>query len=129
MVEHDFVKSLRQKITEGENLLWRHLRGHRLGGENFRRQQVIGPYVVDFVHFAARIVVEADGGQDNESAVDERRDTWLNSRGFRVMRLWNNESLHNTDAFLDVVMAAVQQAPSPPAPPPRGGRGASAGKF
>jgi len=91
MVTQKFVKSLRQHMTEAENLLWQHLRGHRLNGEKFRRQQAIGPYVVDFVHFGARVVIEADGGQHNESESpgDERRDAWLKSQGFRVLRFWN----------------------------------------
>ena len=90
MPDQDFVKSLRQNMTDAERLLWRHLRGHRLGGVKFRRQQAIGPYIVDFVHFGARIVVEADGGQHNESASDERRDAWLQSQGFRILRFWND---------------------------------------
>ncbi|WP_313952857.1 endonuclease domain-containing protein, partial [Accumulibacter sp.] len=61
------VKSLRQNMTEAEILFCRHLRAHRLRGDEFRRQQAIGPYVADFVHFGARVVVEADGGQHHES--------------------------------------------------------------
>jgi len=125
MPKHDFVKSLRQNMTDAENLLWRHLRAHRLGGVKFRRQQAIGPYVVDFVHFGARVVVEADGGQHNESLADEKRDAWLTAQGFRIMRFWNNDILTDTAAVLEAVMAEVERAsPSPPAPPPQGGRGA-----
>jgi very-short-patch-repair endonuclease len=132
MPEHEFVKSLRQNMTDAESLLWRHLRAHRLGGVKFRRQQAIGPYVVDFVHFGARVVVEADGGQHNESLADKQRDSWLKAQGFRVMRFWNNDILTKTAAVLEAVMAAVAQgseqvvpdSPSPPTPPPRGGRGA-----
>ena len=125
MPKHDFVKSLRQNMTDAENLLWRHLRAHRLGGVKFRRQQAIGPYVVDFVHFGARVVVEADGGQHNESLADEKRDAWLTAQGFRIMRFWNNDILTDTAAVLEAVMAEVERAsPSPPSPPPQGGRGA-----
>ena len=126
-----FVKSLRQNMTEAESLLWRHLRAHRLRGEKFRRQQAIGPYVVDFVHFGARVVVEADGGQHHESLFHAARDRWLKAQGFRVMRFWNNDLLTNSAAVLEAVMAAVEPgtgqdpaSPSPPTPPPRGGRGA-----
>lgn len=114
MDQAKFVKVLRQQMTEAERLLWRHLRAHRLGGEKFRRQQPIGPYVVDFVHFRARLVIEADGGQHNGALADAQRDAWLESNGFRVLRFWNNEILQNTDAALAVVMAALDDAgPSP----------------
>ncbi|WP_224040206.1 endonuclease domain-containing protein, partial [Paraburkholderia unamae] len=63
MHQIQFARILRKNMTEAEQLLWRHLRAHRLCGEKFRRQQPIGPYIVDFVHFGARVVIEADGGQ------------------------------------------------------------------
>jgi very-short-patch-repair endonuclease len=123
-------------MTDSETTLWRHLRAHRLNGEKFRRQQPIGRYVVDFVHFGARLIVEADGGQHNRSAADERRDTWLRAQGFTVMRFWNNEIMQNLAGVLETIMAAVSElsaqaaaparAPAlPPSPPPlsREGRG------
>ena len=124
MVAHEFVKSLRQHMTEAENLLWRHLRGHRLNGEKFRRQQAIGPYVVDFVHFGARVVVEADGGQHNDSPDDERRDAWLKSQGFRVLRFWNHEICNDTEAVLEAVLTTVEyRHPLFPDPSPARGEG------
>ena len=133
-----FVKHLRQHMTDSEIALWRHLRAHRLNGEKFRRQQPIGRYVVDFVHFGARLIVEADGGQHNSAAADEQRDTWLRAQGFTVMRFWNNEIMQNLAGVLETIMAAVSelsaQAAAPeraralaaaPSPPPlsREGRG------
>jgi len=131
-----FVKHLRQHMTDSEIALWRHLRAHRLNGEKFRRQQPIGRYVVDFVHFGARLIVEADGGQHNSAAADEQRDTWLRAQGFTVMRFWNNEIMQNLAGVLETIMAAVGElsaqaaaparAPAlPPSPPPlsREGRG------
>ena len=86
MDQQQFAKTLRQNMTDAEQLLWRHLRAHRLDGQKFRRQQPIGPYVVDFVHFGARVIVEADGGQHNDNADDQVRDTWLAEQGFKVLR-------------------------------------------
>ncbi|MFA5242740.1 MAG: endonuclease domain-containing protein [Sulfuricella sp.] len=124
MEQRQFAKTLRHQMTEAETLLWRHLRAHRLAGEKFRRQQPIGPYVVDFVHFGARLVIEADGGQHNGAPADATRDAWLKSQGFSLLRFWNNEILHNAEGVLEVVMAELKKVPpSPPAPPPRGGRG------
>ena len=123
MEQREFAKHLRCSMTESENKLWRHLRAHRLNGEKFRRQQPIGPYVVDFVHFGARLIVEADGGQHNDSPRDERRDAWLREQGFRVMRFWNNEIMGNLDGVLAVIMVAATEPPLSPAPSPARGEG------
>ncbi len=123
MEQRKFAKHLRQHMTESESTLWRHLRAHRLNGEKFRRQQPIGAYVVDFVHFGARLIIEADGGQHNGAPHDEKRDAWLHSQGFKVMRFWNNEITTNLDGVLTTVMAALAAAPSPPSPLPLGERG------
>ncbi|MGQ0698110.1 MAG: endonuclease domain-containing protein [Panacagrimonas sp.] len=129
--QQQFAKSLRQNMTDAESLLWRHLRAHRLDGQKFRRQQPIGPYVVDFVHFGARVIVEADGGQHNDNAHDRERDAWLVGEGFKVMRFWNTDILKDTDAVLAAIWEVVADgerppvnSPSPPAPLPQGERGA-----
>ena len=124
MDQQDFAKALRQNMTDAEHLLWRRLRAHRLDGQKIRRQQPIGPYVVDFVHFGARVIVEADGGQHNECVADAVRDQWLEGQGFKVLRFWNNEILTSTDAVLDVIWRAVGSrsaaTPSPHPSPTRG---------
>jgi len=112
MQQREFAKHLRSRMTGSENSLWRHLRAHRLNGEKFRRQQPIGPYIVDFVHFGARLIVEADGGQHNGALHDERRDAWLRAQGFKVMRFWNNDITSNLEEVLAAVMAAVAESTS-----------------
>ncbi|QBQ99945.1 endonuclease domain-containing protein [Paraburkholderia pallida] len=112
-----FARFLRKNMTDAEHLLWRHLRAHRLCGQKFRRQQPIGPYIVDFVHFGARLVIEADGGQHNGSADDAARDAWLQSRGFTVLRFWNDEILQNIEAVLEVIVGEVAKGAAPPSPP------------
>src|SRR6266550_7764078 len=88
-----FSKQLRSGMTDAEHKLWCCLRAHRLQGAKFKRQQPIGNYIVDFVCFGSHLVVEIDGGQHVDSDVDWRRDTWLNTQGFKVLRFWNNEVL------------------------------------
>jgi very-short-patch-repair endonuclease len=122
--QRQFAKTLRKDMTDAEQLLWRHLRAHRLYGQKFRRQQPLGPYVVDFVHFGARLIVEADGGQHDGSDRDSVRDAWLKQQGFKIMRFWNNDILRNPEGVLATILAALAQ-PAPPLPQPlsREGRG------
>ncbi|WP_313055127.1 endonuclease domain-containing protein [Pseudomonas lopnurensis] len=119
MDQKNFAKQLRRNMTDAEQLLWRHLRAHRLAGRKFRRQQPLGPYVVDFVHFGARLIAEADGGQHNDSQHDARRDDWLKGQGFRGLRFWNNDILLNTEQVLAVIFEAVG-SPSPQPSPVKG---------
>jgi very-short-patch-repair endonuclease len=123
MDSQHFAKSLRQNMTEAERLLWKHLRAHRLNGQKFRRQQPLGIYIADFVHFGTRIIIEADGGQHNANKTDAARDAWLEGQGFRVLRFWNTDILQNTDAVLDVILRAVAEAAPSPQPSPARGRG------
>lgn len=102
-----FAKDLRKNMTDAERALWRHLRAHRLQGQKFRRQQPIGPYIVDFVHFKARLIIEADGGQHNECSRDLRRDAWLENQGFRILRFWNNDILLNAESVREAIFAAA----------------------
>ena len=99
-----------------EHALWRQLRDGCLGGYWFRRQVPIGIYVVDFVCYAARLVVEVDGGQHVERQTqDLQRTAWLESQGFRVLRFWNNEVLANVEAVKGVIAEACGKGtfPSP----------------
>jgi very-short-patch-repair endonuclease len=123
MTSRGFAKALRTTPTDAESLLWRHLRAHRLGGAKFRRQQPIGPYVADFVHFGARLVVEADGGQHNGSVHDAGRDAWMRAQGFTVLRFWNPDILNNTDAVLSTILEALAHPIQPPLPRPSPARG------
>jgi very-short-patch-repair endonuclease len=120
-----FSKFLRQNMTDAETLLWRYLRAHRLHGAKFRRQQPIGPYIVDYVHFEARLIVEADGGQHNDSHRDTRRDEWLSSQGFRVLRFWNNEILSNPESVLEQILFVLAEMPPLPSRERVGERGAN----
>ena len=123
MDQKQFTKQLRRNMTDAEKLLWRHLRAHRLAGQKFRRQQPMGMYVVDFVHFGAGLIVEADGSQYSTSTHDAQRDAWLREQGFRVLRFWNNEILLNIEQVLAVIFEAMSDFPLSPGPSPARGAG------
>ncbi|MCG5242984.1 endonuclease domain-containing protein [Azospirillum doebereinerae] len=100
-------RTLRQTATEAEKLLWHGLRDRRLGGLKFRRQQTIERYVVDFLCFDKRLIIEVDGGQHNAQA-DGPRTAFLEAQGYRVLRFWNPEVLTNPSGVLETILAAAE---------------------
>jgi very-short-patch-repair endonuclease len=76
----------------------------QMAGNRFRRQQPIGPYIVDFVCLEKRLVIELDGGQHAEQPeYDAERTAWLESQGFRVMRFWNNQVLEEIEIVKEAI--------------------------
>jgi len=98
------AKSLRKNNTDIEKLVWRYLKARQFEGIKFRRQQPIGKYIVDFVCFEKKIIIEIDGGQHSVAKErDEERDNWLSGQGFKVLRFWNNEILENIEGVLELI--------------------------
>ena len=92
---------LRKNQTEAENRLWQVLRAHRLNDFHFRRQHAIGPYIVDFCSPKHKIIIEIDGGQHlKQQAYDAERTVFLEAKGYRVLRFWNNEVMENLDGVV-----------------------------
>jgi len=122
------AKGLRKRQTEVEKRLWRHLKAKQLEGIKFRRQEPIGKYIVDFVSFDKKLVIELDGGQNAGSMRDAERDAWLRSQGFRVLRLWNNEVFENPEGVLEEIRRNVIGHPPLTPPIKGGGHGRRAGR-
>ncbi|MBI2033312.1 MAG: endonuclease domain-containing protein [Candidatus Levybacteria bacterium] len=118
----NFARSLRVHQTDVEKLLWAKLRDKRFMGIKFRRQQVIGSYIVDFVSFKNKLIIELDGGQHN-SELGKRKDVvrteWLSNEGFHILRFWNKELLENIEGALTMIQDALSN-PSPNPLPQRG---------
>jgi len=109
------ARNLRSEETKAERTLWSRLRNRQLEGAKFRRQQPLGAYIVDFVTFEHRLVVEIDGGQHGAAEARERdasRTAWLQENGYRILRFWNNDVLGNMDGVLERIREALR-APSP----------------
>jgi len=124
------ARALRQDLTKAERLIWYGLRAHRLEGAGFRRQTPIGPYIVDFVSHAAKLIIEIDGGQhfeDRQEARDKRRDAFLAAKGFRVIRFSNHDVMSNRVGVLETIAAAVREARAPSLPSPASGGGEESG--
>jgi very-short-patch-repair endonuclease len=100
----NLARALRNRPTDAEQILWKHLRLKQIEGFKFRRQQPIDNYVVDFVCLEKRIVIEVDGGQHaTHNEEDIVRDTYLRQHGFDVLRFWNNEVIQNINGVLEVI--------------------------
>ena len=115
-----FARELRRNQTDAEKIMWRKLRAKRLQSLKFRRQQPIGKFIVDFVCFEKKLIIELDGSQHSENKeLDESRDDWLLTQGYTVVRFWNNDVLKNIDGVMHSIQSIIQ-SPSP-APPIKGG--------
>ena len=107
------ARQLRRAMTNAERKLWWHLR--RLPNENahFRRQATIGQYYADFACHHHRLVIEVDGGGhagDQQIAADAKRTAFLNARGYRVLRFWNNEIFNQIDGVMSTIYHALNDA-------------------
>ena len=95
---------MRKNPTAAEQCLWRRLNRRQVFGLKFRRQAPIGKYIVDFVCFEEKFVVELDGGQHKKQVTyDQERTDWLESQGYRVLRFWNNDVLQNIEGVMAVI--------------------------
>ena len=113
--ETDKARALRRRQTTAEDVLWQAIRGHKLAGLKFRRQQPMGPYIVDFYCLARNLVIEVDGEiHDQQQEYDAARTEYLEAHGATVMRFRNNEILDALPVVLDRIPAVVSsRLPSP----------------
>ena len=107
------ARTLRHDPTEAEKRLWRLLRSRQIGAK-FRRQQPIEGYIVDFVSFERRLVIEIDGGQHaDRDDYEKRRTRCLEANRFRILRFWNNEVMENEEGVYQRIMTELHTAPTP----------------
>lgn len=119
-VQKQRARWLRKNATDAEKRLWQQLRGQQLANYKFRRQHVLGAYIVDFVCLEAKLVIELDGSQHQQQiAYDQQRTDYLSAMGFMMLRFWNNEVLQQMDA---VLMQITEYLPPHPSPLPGGER-------
>jgi len=118
--QQQFARRMRAQPTDAERVLWLRLRHDvALVGSHFRRQAVIGPYIVDFASRKLKLVIELDGGQhDRQQEADAQRTRDIEAAGYRVLRFWNNDVLRNLEGVLSKIQRAL---PPTPDPSPQGG--------
>lgn len=107
------ARAMRSNMPQPERELWTALRAKRFAATKFTRQVVIGPYIADFVCRSHKLIIELDGATHSDPSRDDYRTTYLASKGYRVIRFWNNDVMTN----LEGVLAALGEAlASPPLP-------------
>ena len=99
------ARAMRKAPTDAEKALWRILRSRRLAAMKWRRQVPLGPFIVDFVSFDHRLIVECDGAQHADNPRDAARDAWLRGQGFVIQRFWNHEILPQPTSVADTILA------------------------
>jgi very-short-patch-repair endonuclease len=115
------ARKLRRTSTPAEHVLWSLLRGRRLAGAKFRRQQPLGPFIVDFYCAAADLAVEAEGSSHASRAQhDAARDAFLNACGIRVLRFANHEILQQPQRVVERIRQALRVSNIAPLPPGEG---------
>ena len=117
---HERARQMRKSPTEPEKRLWRNLSNSQLDGWKFRRQQVIGRFIADFVCPSAKLIVEVDG-ETHDAVADAARDAALARIGFRTLRVTNDDVIRNIEGVRLAVEQALALADRPhPNPSPKG---------
>lgn len=109
-IQKRHIKILRSNQTEEEKILWNKLRNRQVYGVKFRRQQPIEKYIVDFVSFEEKIIIELDGGFHSKKTnrlSDKNRTNWLEQEGFTVLRFWNKDVLKDLEGIFYAIHKAI----------------------
>jgi very-short-patch-repair endonuclease len=124
------ARLLRNKATDTEHILWRHLRNRNFAGYKFRRQHPLDCYILDFYCPTAKLAIELDGGGHNYRVAqirDRARSEFLAGEGIIVLRFWNHQVRRELDGVLQAIWFALQERcssnPSPQSSPFAKGRG------
>jgi very-short-patch-repair endonuclease len=103
------AKELHRNMSPAEARLWARLRVHRTAGVHFRNQHAIGNYIVDFCAPRRKLVIELDGSQHLEQAeYDAERTEYLRSKGYKVLRFWNDQVMKDIEGVLRVIAEELE---------------------
>jgi very-short-patch-repair endonuclease len=103
------AKQLHRNMPPAERKLWAALRAHRTNDIHFRNQHAIGNYIVDFCAPSRKLIIEVDGDQHvDQQGYDQERTAFLQSKGYKVLRFWNNDILNNLNGVMQVILEAVE---------------------
>jgi very-short-patch-repair endonuclease len=112
------ARDFRKVPTPSEELLWRALRRGHLGKVKFRRQQPIGPFIVDFYCPSHRLIVEVDGPvHDEQMERDHERQTLLEACGYHVLRVRAADVARNPQTVLNHIAKHIAMSTTSPLSP------------
>jgi very-short-patch-repair endonuclease len=118
------AREFRKEPTQSEDILWQALRGKKLDGIKFRRQQPVGYFVVDFYNSVYRLVVEVDGLiHESQQEADASRQQILEELGLTVLRIKAEVVEKNLPMTLNLIRDRIQQIQNSPSPFMGEGRG------
>ena len=101
---------LRADLTPAEIKLWAYLRTLREDGIHFRRQHAIGSYVTDFCAPRIKMIIEVEGSQHlDQEEYDAERTSFLESKGYRVIRFWNGDVMTDIEGVLRAIDMALEE--------------------
>ncbi|KTD57916.1 endonuclease domain-containing protein [Legionella shakespearei] len=106
------ARILRKNLTPQEQKIWGLLRKKRFHTLRFRRQEPIGPYIVDFLCVEKKLIIEIDGGQHNtpeQHIYDKERTLYLERLGYHVLRFWNNEVNSDVEIVMETIYKVVAE--------------------
>ena len=104
------AKELRREMTPAETILWKHLKGNRLNGLHFRRQQIVHGYFADFYCHQHELIVEVDGGiHQLQKEYDAAREEYLRALSFRIIRFTNEEVIKDLKDVLQRIVEACKE--------------------
>lgn len=96
-------------MTMAERKLWNELKNNKLG-IRFRRQHIIGNYIVDFFCVQCNFVIEVDGdyhGDEEQIEADNYRDWYLNQRGYKVIHFTNHQVEDDVETVVTKIIKAL----------------------
>lgn len=104
----NIARRLRRDSTTPERILWGLLRAGKIAGMKFRRQHVVGPFVVDYYCHESKLVVELDGmSHVGQAESDDQRTHYLESQGLRVVRFTNDDVLSDPTLVAEAIARAA----------------------
>ena len=104
------AKELSRNLTPAEAKLWGYLRAHHIEDVHFRKQHAIGNYIVDFCAPREKLIIDLDGSQHLEQVeYDVERTAFLESKGYRVFRFWNNNVMNDIDGVIRAIVFAIEE--------------------
>jgi len=105
----EIAREFRKEPTQGEKILWESLRGKKLDGIKFRRQQPVGYFVVDFYSSVYRLVVEVDGPiHELQKEADRARQEVLETLGLVVLRIKSEVIENNLSRALNLIRDVIR---------------------